>query len=140
MQVGALAEQFAEYLRGLGDQTPLNFNAEAYRRDGFGPNPAFAGIVAESQGRILGYLLYHPGYDTDLAIRVLHVVDLYVDEGSRRHGVGRALMRTAADLCRERGGRGLIWSVYGPNQVAAEFYERLGAEYVSDLRYMIWRV
>jgi GNAT superfamily N-acetyltransferase len=124
----------------LGDETPLNFNAEAYLRDGFGPSPAFAGIVAESGDAILGYLLYHPGYDTDLAERVLWVVDLYVSEDSRLQGVGRALMERAASVCRAQGGKALIWSVYPPNQIAARFYERLGAQYVTGLSYMSWRV
>lgn len=46
-QVSALADQFADYLRGLGDKADFQFNAEAYLRDGFGSNPAFKGIVAE---------------------------------------------------------------------------------------------
>src|SRR5438477_5252727 len=115
-RVGALAEEFAHYLRSLGDETPLNFNAEAFLRDGFGPSPAFAGFVAERKDAILGYLLYHPGYDTDLAERVLWVVDLYVSEGARRQGVGRALMDAAASECRAQGARALMWSVYEPNR------------------------
>jgi len=75
--IGQLAQQLAAYLQGLGDLTDFQFNAETYLRDGFGPNPAFAGLVAETDGqawterseRLIGYLLYHFGYDTDLAIR-----------------------------------------------------------------------
>ena len=59
VQIGTLAEEFAAYLRSLGDQADFSFNAEAYLRDGFGSKPAFAGIVAETQDTILGYLLYH---------------------------------------------------------------------------------
>ena len=136
--IGELAQQFATYLRSLGDPTDFRFNAETYLRDGFGPPPAFAGLVAEVDGRVVGYLLYHFGYDTDRAMRLLHVIDLYVHEGARRHGAGRALMHAAAHICRQAGGRELFWSVYAPNTLAAEFYERLGARYTKDLKFMYW--
>jgi hypothetical protein len=84
--VGKLAQQFADYLRSLGDTTDFKLNAQAYLRDGFGTNPAFSGLVAEQDDDIVGYLLYHFGYDTDNAMRILHVVDLYVDERVRRQG------------------------------------------------------
>lgn len=138
--VGELAQQFATYLRSLGDPTDFQFTADTYLRDGFGPNPAFSGLVAESEGKVIGYLLYHFGYDTDRAIRLLHVIDLYVHESVRRHGVGRALMEAAAQVCRQAGGRELFWSVYAPNKLAAAFYERLGARYTQELKFMYWPV
>jgi len=109
-------------------------------RDGFGANPAFSGLVAELNGKVAGYLLYHFGYDTDHARRLMHVCDLYVQEGARHHGAGRALMQAAANLCREAGGHELLWTVYKPNKLAFDFYERLGAEYVKDLKFMYWPV
>ena len=135
-RIGLLATQFAAYLRGLGDTGDFRFDAHCYLRDGFGPAPAFFGIVAEVEGLVIGYLLYHPGYDTDKAIRLLHIVDLYVDEGFRAMGAGRALMRQAAAIGRQEGASGLIWSVYSRNVMAAEFYLRLGARYVRGLDLM----
>jgi len=137
-EVGQLAAQFADYLRSLGDTTDFQFTAQTYLRDGFGPNPAFAGIVAEAEGHLVGYLLYHFGYDTDRAVRMMHVVDLYVRADARAHGVGTTLLYEAARICRSAGGRDLFWAVYAPNKLAARFYEHLGAEYVHDLRFMTW--
>jgi ribosomal protein S18 acetylase RimI-like enzyme len=138
--VGELAQQFADYLHGLGDPTDFQLNAETYLRDGFGANPAFSGLVAELDGKVAGYLLYYFGYDTDHAQRIVYVCDLYVHESGRRHGAGRALMQAAANLCREAGGHGLLWSVYKPNQLAFAFYERLGAKHVKELEFMYWAV
>jgi GNAT superfamily N-acetyltransferase len=138
--IGQLAADFADYLRGLGDTTNFQFSAETYLRDGFGPNPAFAGIVAESGGQVIGYLLYHFGYDVDRATRLLHVIDLYVREDRRSQGAGRALMAEAARICRAGGGSELFWAVYIPNTLAARFYERLGAHWIEDLKFMTWRV
>lgn len=137
--VGKLAQQFADYLRSLGDTTDFKLNAQTYLRDGFGINPAFSGLVAEQDGDIVGYLLYHFGYDTDNAMRILHVVDLYVDERARGQGVGKTLMSAAAKLSRDAGGMQLFWSVYVNNRMAASFYESLGARYTKDLLFMTIR-
>ena len=34
------------------------FTAEVFRRDGFGPRPAFACLIAEVGGQAVGYALY----------------------------------------------------------------------------------
>jgi len=138
--IGQLAQQFATYLRSLGDPTEFQFNANTYLRDGFGAAPAFAGLVAEVEGQVIGYLLYHFGYDTDRAMRLLHIIDLYVHEDARRQGAGKALMQAAARICRQAGGQELFWAVYVPNTLAAEFYARLGARYTQDLQFMYWPV
>jgi ribosomal protein S18 acetylase RimI-like enzyme len=138
--IGELAQEFQVYLRALGDRTQFEFTAETYRRDGFGPTPAFAGLVAELEGHVVGYLLYHFGYDTDRAMRLLQVIDLYVQAANRRRGVGEALMRAAAKICQAVGGRELLWSVFAPNKLAFQFYERLGAKYIQELKFMYWPV
>jgi GNAT superfamily N-acetyltransferase len=138
--IGRLAQEFQGYLRGLGDQTPFAFTAETYLRDGFGSNPAFAGLVAALDGEVIGYLLYHFGYDTDRAMRLMYVIDLYVCEAQRRRGVGEALIRAAVEICRETEGREMIWSVFKPNTLAFQFYERLGAKHIQELEFMSWPV
>ncbi len=138
--IGELAKEFQAYLRALGDDTQFEFSAKTYRRDGFGSNPAFSGLAADLDGEVVGYLLYHFGYDTDRAMRLMFVIDLYVQETKRRRGIGEALMRAAAHVCREAGGRELIWSVFIPNKQAFRFYERLGAKYIQELKFMCWPV
>jgi GNAT superfamily N-acetyltransferase len=134
--IGKLAAEFASYLRKLGDTGPLKMSAEAFLRDGFGDKPAFTGLVAEKDGTVAGYLLYHFGYDADNAARNLHIIDLFVSEDSRGQGIGRALMQEAARRCREAGGTELFWAIFKPNKLAAEFYKKLGASYVNTLDFM----
>lgn len=134
--IDRLYAQSATYLRALGDPTDFQFSAAVYLRDGFGPAPAFAGIVALSDAQIVGYLLYTFGYDTDRALRYLYVIDLLVDAVCRGQGVGRELMARAAEICRAQGGAELFWAVYRHNAAAVAFYERLGAQHVSDLLFM----
>lgn len=137
--VAALSGEFVAYLRDLGDPAPRGLTAEAYLRDGCGERAAFSGLIAEANGRAVGYLLYHPGYNVDRGGRVLHVIDLFVRGDARGRGAGRALMEAAADACRRLGGRALVWSLYPPNTAARAFYERLGARCSDDIL-MSWRV
>jgi ribosomal protein S18 acetylase RimI-like enzyme len=135
-EIERLYGQSVAHLRSLGDTDEFLFSAEVYGRDGFGANPAFAGIVAEVGEQLVGYLLYQMNYDTDAAARSLFILDLAVDEAARRQGVGRALMDAAASLCRALGGSELVWAVYNKNQLAFDFYLSLGAKTVTDLTFM----
>lgn len=134
--VVALHREFAAYLRGLGDTTDFRLDEKAFRRDGFGPHRAFVTLVAESDALIGGYVMYHGGYDADRAVRIVHVIDLYVAPEMRRRGVGRALIAAASTAGREMGATELQWSVFEPNALAFDFYEALGAETVRGLRSM----
>jgi len=135
-EIGAMAKDFADYLRSLGDTTKFQFNAKTFLRDGFGHNPAFGGLIAEVNGVAAGYLLCHEGYDTDKAIRILYIADLYVRPEYRRQGVGRALMERAQDICKATDVKKMVWSVYAPNVTARRFYWHIGARYTKDMLLM----
>ena len=67
-------------------------------------NPAFSGLVAEHEGKIIGYLLYHQGYDTDYLRCILYIIVSYVQATWRRHGIGWKSVEEAANICRRIGG------------------------------------
>jgi GNAT superfamily N-acetyltransferase len=135
-RIAELHDRFKDYLRSLGDDTDFKFDARVYLRDGFGEHPAFGGLVAECDGVVAGYLLHHPAYDVDRAMRQLFVADLFVEERFRGRGVGRALMDGAAEVCSRMGGGEVLWTVFAPNRLAHDFYRGLGAEYLADLQLM----
>jgi GNAT superfamily N-acetyltransferase len=134
--LGELVKEFQAYLHALGDPSAIEYDVSTYLRDGFGPHPAYSVLVAEADGKILGYLSYYPGYEPDDTTHILHIIDLYVREGWRRQGVGRALMFKAAKICRQLGGTQLFWKVWDRNKPAFEFYESLGARYTKELTFM----
>lgn len=134
--IGAMAIEFQAYLRALGDKTKFDWGATKYLRDGFGDDPAFAGLVAETETGVDGYLLYHFGYDTDHGQRLMFIIDLYVREASRHRGIASALMASAAETGRARGAEALLWSVFEANAAALQFYETLGATHLKGLRFM----
>ncbi len=134
--IGEMLEEFCAYLKSIGDDTDFKCNADTFLRDGFGKNPAFKGIIAEIEGEVVGYLLYHFGYNTDLAMRIMHIVDLYIRPEYRRLKIGKSLMERAGEICVKAGGKRLYWSVFTPNRGAARFYNALGAKYTKDMETM----
>jgi ribosomal protein S18 acetylase RimI-like enzyme len=104
------------------------FTAEAFRRDGFGSDPAFSCLIAEGEGEAMGYALYCRDYDTDRLCRSAYLADLYVETAARGQGIGRALMATVARDSRAAGARLMMWSVLKSNQTARRFYATIGEE------------
>ncbi len=86
----AMNANFVAYLAALGDPDSQvqHFTKEKYLADGFGPDPAFAGYIAEDDGTACGYLLYNKGYNVDLAQRLFFICDLWVEPQARRKGTG----------------------------------------------------
>jgi ribosomal protein S18 acetylase RimI-like enzyme len=91
-------------------------------------------IVAELDGRVIGYgKIEHPT-PLPASAHVWHVTGLAVDPAFEGRGAGRALMEGLIDLARERGGRRMTLRVFAPNERAQRLYERLGFELEGVLR------
>lgn len=103
------------------------FTPERVLEDAFGPKPKFSLLVAEVDGTLAGYAMYHAAYDSDIAAAAIWLVDLYVEERARRAGTGRALMRAVAREAVRSGAKTLEWCVQDRNERAIAFYRALGA-------------
>lgn len=96
-------------------------------REGFGSDPAFSVLLAERANEAVGYALFHPFFNSDLAARGLWLVDLFVVPEARGVGAGRALLAAIAAEAVARGMACVWWGVYAKNEKARQFYETLGA-------------
>jgi ribosomal protein S18 acetylase RimI-like enzyme len=135
--IGSLVDEFRSYLQALGDVNAcINFGSEQYRRDGFGPSPAFQGLIAERGGQALAYALYAFDYSTDTGSRTAFLHDLFVRSASRGQGIGEALMLRLMEICRTAGATSMSWVVWHTNESAIGFYERIGAHSVDTVRLM----
>ena len=83
-------------------------------------------LVAEAEGQLLGFCQLYPTWCSVAAARIFVLYDLFVDEGVRRAGVGRALMRAAQDFGRQAGAVRLDLSTARTNARAQALYESLG--------------
>jgi ribosomal protein S18 acetylase RimI-like enzyme len=106
---------------------PHAFTPAIVRRDAFGRRRAFRVLVAEVDGRVVGYASFLPGYNTDIARPEFWMLDLFVGASWRSRGIGRALVASVARATVRRGFACLEWGVRGDNRRAKKFYHSLGA-------------
>jgi GNAT superfamily N-acetyltransferase len=100
----------------------------------FGARTSSEALVAEADGRIVGYALFFHNYSTFLGRRGLYLEDLYVQPTQRGSGLGTSMLRRLAALAVERQCGRFEWSVLDWNQPAIDFYEKLGATVLPDWR------
>lgn len=129
------AENIYRALRGIAETVnelhKFTSTVEDIRRDGFGPNAAFATLIAEVDDTFAGMSVFFPVFSTWRGRRGGYVQDLFVAEAFRGHGVADALMARTAEAVRAQGGAYLALQVDKQNPRAASFYRRLGMELSS---------
>jgi GNAT superfamily N-acetyltransferase len=107
---------------------PPDFTArERLARDALADPPRFRTLLAELDGRIVGYAITFDTYSTFLALPTLYLEDLFVLPDARGWGVGGALFRACAAQAHRRGYGRMEWQVLAWNDLALGFYEHLGA-------------
>jgi GNAT superfamily N-acetyltransferase len=93
----------------------------------FGGERAGEGLVAEVEGKVVGYAIYFKTFSTFLGRAGIYLEDIYVQPGHRGRGIGKALLRHLARAAVERGYGRVEWSVLKWNVPAIGFYEAIGA-------------
>ncbi len=82
-------------------------------------------LIAESAGKLLGFVTFGESRDDDAA-GLAEVYALYVDPQRHARGVGRALMAGVRDKMLAQGFEAAVLWVLRGNDRAAAFYEREG--------------
>jgi len=118
-----------EKLTHLVEVTPQSLHPQL-----FGERPAAEAVVAEHEGKVIGFALFFTNFSTFLGKPGLYLEDLYVQPAHRGSGVGRALLSHLAALANARGYGRFEWSVLDWNTDAIRFYERMGATLLPEWR------
>ena len=126
-----LIEGLAEYeqLTHLLAVTP-----EKLRPHLFGDKPVAEALLAERDGRAIGFALFFTNFSTFLAQPGLYLEDLFVEPEHRGVGAGKALLTRLAQEAVTRGCGRFEWSVLDWNESAIGFYERMGATVMPEWR------
>jgi GNAT superfamily N-acetyltransferase len=127
--VAALVDALADY-ENLARPSP-----EARARlvhDLFGPKPRIECFLAFMDGYPVGYAILLETYSSFLALPTLYLEDLFVIEEYRRRGAGRALFLSALEEGKRRGCGRMEWTVLDWNELAIDFYRKLGARHMAE--------
>lgn len=98
----------------------------------FGDSPAAELLLAEEDGRAVGFALFFQNYSTFLGKPGIYLEDLFVEPAFRGHGLGKQLLQAIARLAVERGCGRFEWAVLDWNESAIGFYKSLGARPMAD--------
>ena len=80
--------EFEQCLQSLSSEKRSDFDIEKKRKilleNAFGKKKNFSGYVAKIDSKIVGYILYHSGFDPDeMRGKIIYVIDLFVSEKAR---------------------------------------------------------
>lgn len=98
---------------------------------GFGENPQFKCFVGEVDGKIVGMALVYFRFSTWKG-NTVHLEDLIVTQDMRGMGVGEALYKRVLEYAINEGVKRVNWVVLDWNKGAIKFYERSGANVLSN--------
>jgi GNAT superfamily N-acetyltransferase len=98
----------------------------------FGPSPVVEAILAEVDGRAVGFALYFTSFSTFLCKPGLFLEDVFVEPAHRGSGIGKALLKRLAAICVERGYGRFEWHVLDWNEPSIRFYESLGGTVMRE--------
>ena len=94
----------------------------------FSPDARLRCLMAEADGKILGYATFSVEVSTWDADRYMHMDCLFLRPEARNSGIGRALMRRIAQEALAQGVIRMQWQTPSFNADAIRFYDRLGPE------------
>jgi GNAT superfamily N-acetyltransferase len=122
--VHALIKELAEYEKAPQEVTNT---VDDMLRDGFGPNPVYRCLVAETDGKVAGMAIYFVKYSTWKG-KGIYLDDIVVTESMRRMGIGKLLFDAIVKDAKLLGAKQLHWQVLDWNTPAIEFYKKYNAD------------
>lgn len=84
-------------------------------------------IIAEHEGKPVGFALFFHNYSTFLGRPGIYLEDLYVKESMRGMGLGTRILTYLARLATERGCGRLEWACLDWNEPSIQFYKQMGS-------------
>jgi GNAT superfamily N-acetyltransferase len=122
--VASFVRKLADYER-LADEA--RGTAEDFRRALFAAPPRAWALIAEVDGRSVGFALWFYNFSTFAARPGLYVEDVFVDPAERGRGIGRTIFRHLARRALDEGCARMEWQVLDWNAPAIGFYRSIGA-------------
>ena len=124
-----LIRELAEYERAPNEAVAT---VEGMTEALFGEIPQAEVLIAHFDDKPAGFALFFYNFSTWTGKRGIYLEDIFVRPEMRRHGVGAALFRELASIAVDRGCPRLEWAVLNWNELAINFYKKIGAAAKDD--------
>lgn len=89
-------------------------------------------LIAELDGRPVGFALFFHNFSTWTGKPGIYLEDLYVTPDARGAGAGKALLRHLAGIALDRDCGRFEWAVLDWNTPAIDFYRAMGAQAMEE--------
>ncbi len=122
--IGLMIRELAEFER---EPDAVKATPELLHDALFGPEAVASALLGlDPDGEPAGLALWYRSFSTWDGVPGIYLEDLFVREGQRGSGLGRALLSTLASIVVHRGWSRLEWAVLRWNSEAIAFYDSLG--------------
>jgi GNAT superfamily N-acetyltransferase len=101
----------------------ITVSLEHFEESGFGENPVWWAIVAESDHVIQGFGLFFIRYRTWKG-QYMFLEDFVVARDFRGRGIGKLIFDKLIEEAKERKLKGMVWQVFDWNEPAINFYKK----------------
>jgi GNAT superfamily N-acetyltransferase len=91
-----------------------------------------AAIIAEVDGKPVGFAVYYRTFSTFAAKPGIFIEDLYVRPDSRGKGIGRTMLKAIAQIAQGRMCGRLEWTALNWNEKALKLYADIGAKEMNE--------
>lgn len=125
----SLIKQLAEYEK-LSDK--VKTTEEKIKQSIFGNDQFIEVLIAEFEGKAVGYALFFKNYSTFLGKAGIYLEDLFVLPDYRGKGICKSLLKKIISIAKQRDYGRVEWSVLDWNVSAIEIYKKIGAEPLDE--------
>ena len=95
-------------------------------------------LLAELDGKVIGYALYFYNYSTFIGTKGLYLEDLFLYPEYRKAGYGKRLIRELFKIAAAENCGRMEWCCLNCNTPSQEFYKSLGAKPMDE--WTTWRL
>lgn len=92
-------------------------------------------VVAEFEGKAIGYAIYYPVFGSFSAKANVHLEDLFIKPEFRRQGFGKEFFLALTKMIKHEGYSKIEWSCLDWNTPSIEFYKKIGAKQETGREY-----
>jgi len=89
------------------------------------PNELMYALVAEKNGRLVGFTHYLFHRSTAMINHTCYLQDLFTNELARNQGVGRSLIEAVYEQAKLKGSARVYWQTHETNHIAMKIYNKI---------------